>query len=84
MESAEKLFPRTELFADVHAHEKRLGGAFSASAFVHAAAVLLALFIAQLPSRAPEFPQVVPNYDMIFLAEPRSRWRRRRWGQSDP
>jgi TonB family protein len=70
MESAEKLFPRTELFADVHAHEKRMGGAFSASLLAHVAALMLALFIAQLPSSAPAIPQTVPNYDMIFLAEP--------------
>jgi periplasmic protein TonB len=68
MESAEKLFPRSVLFADGHEHEKRLGGAFSVSAVAHVITFVLALVIANLPQDETPKPQPTPNYDLVFVA----------------
>jgi protein TonB len=68
MESAEKLFPRSGLFADGHEHEKRLGGAFSVSAVAHVITFVLALVIANLPQDETPKPQPTPNYDLVFVA----------------
>ncbi len=71
MDSAERLFPRSVLFADAHEHEKRLGGAFSASAVAHVLVFGLALVVANLPQdETPVRPTPTPNYDLIFLAQP--------------
>jgi TonB family protein len=71
MDSAEKLFPRSVLFADAHEHEKRLGGAFSASAVGHVLAFGLALVIANLPqNETPVEQKPIPNYDLVFVATP--------------
>jgi protein TonB len=69
MASAERIFPRPVLFADAHEHEKRLGGAFTASAAFHVLAVIAGLVIASLPREtAPYRPDPIPNYDLIFVA----------------
>lgn len=61
---------RSLLFADPHEHEKRLGGAFGASAGVHVLAVVLAVVIARMPRTEVYRPSPIPNYDLVFLAQP--------------
>ncbi|MGH9314348.1 MAG: energy transducer TonB [Vicinamibacterales bacterium] len=59
------------LFAEGHEHEKRLGGAFSASVLVHVLAVVLGVVVANMPRDTTVYrPQPIPNYDLVFLAEP--------------